>query len=154
MQVLRFRSLTALGISARGLDAALAPQVCKICPVAATISFVTANAPTSLPDPPFQPGAIVVVTLCNPREKFWGSILALKAEGLSITGVELTSFDGFIQMLKADEPCSPGVLFFPMHRLERVELDLPEGGVPSLSQRLASKTGLDVKALFAGERRS
>jgi len=115
---------------------------------------VTASGPTSSPDCLFQPGAIVVIILSNPREKFWGSILSLKPEGLSITGVDLVSFDGFVQMLKSGEPCSPGVLFFPMHRVDRIELDLPEGDVPSLSQRLTSKTGLDVKAVFAGERRS
>jgi hypothetical protein len=103
---------------------------------------VTANAPTLSPDSPFQPGVIVVVTLSNPREKFWGALLSLEAEGLSITGVDLASFDGFVQMLKAGEPCTAGILFFPMHRVERIELDLPEGEVPSLSQQLTSKTDL------------
>jgi len=41
---------------------------------------------------PFQPGTMVVVTLANPREKFWGAILALIAEGLSLRGIELASF--------------------------------------------------------------
>jgi hypothetical protein len=30
-----------------------------------------------------------------------------------------------------------------MHRIERVELDLPDGSLPSLSQRFFSKTGLE-----------
>lgn len=119
-------------------------------PFAATISFVTANAPTFSADAPFQPGAIVVVSLSNPREKFWGSILALKSEGLSIIGVDLASFDALIQMLKAGESCAPGVLFFPMHRVERIELDLPTGDVPSLSQRLTSKTDLDPHQVLGG----
>jgi hypothetical protein len=29
-----------------------------------------------------------------------------------------------------------------MHRIERVELDLPDGNLPSLSQRFLNKTGL------------
>jgi hypothetical protein len=28
-----------------------------------------------------------------------------------------------------------------MHRIERIELDLPDGGLPSLSQRFSAKTG-------------
>jgi len=40
-------------------------------------------------------------------------------------------------------------VFFPMHRVERLELDLPEGDVPSLSQRLAAKTGLEVQQVLS-----
>jgi hypothetical protein len=36
-----------------------------------------------------------------------------------------------------------------MHRVERImELDLPDGSIPSLSQRFVSKTGLDPAALL------
>lgn len=87
---------------------------------------------------------MVVVTLGNPREKFWGSLLALAPEGLSMCGVELASFDGLVAMIKEGAPLAPGVVFFPMHRVERVEIDLPDGDVPSLSQRFASRTGLDA----------
>jgi hypothetical protein len=92
---------------------------------------------------PFRPGIMVLVTLGNPREKFWGAILSLTPEGLSLCGVELASFDDLISLVKEGEPFSPGVVFLPMHRLERMELDLPDGSIPSLSQRFTSKTGLD-----------
>jgi hypothetical protein len=92
---------------------------------------------------PFAPGAVVIVTLSNPREKFWGMILALVSEGLSLSGVELASFEDLAVMVKDGEPFSPAVVFFPMHRIERVELDLPDGSLPSLSQRFLTKTGLD-----------
>src|SRR5208282_698784 len=92
---------------------------------------------------PFSPGAMVVVTLGNPRDKFWGMILALAAEGLSLTGIELASFEDFVLMVKEGESFSPAVVFFPMHRVERIELDLPDGSLPSLSQRFSAKTGRD-----------
>ncbi len=92
---------------------------------------------------PFRPGIMVLVTLGNPREKFWGAILSLTAEGLSLCGVELASFDDLVSLVKDGEPFSPGVVFLPMHRVERMELDLPDGSIPSLSQRFASQTGLD-----------
>jgi hypothetical protein len=97
---------------------------------------------------PFQRGAMVVVTLGNPREKFWGAILALSAEGLSVSGVELPSFDDLIAIIKEGEPFTPSVVFFPMHRVERLELDLPEGAISSLAQRFAAKTGLDPAAVL------
>ena len=91
---------------------------------------------------PFHPGTMVVATLGNPREKFWGAILSLAPEGLSLCGVEIASFEDLLTMVKEGEPFSASVVFFPMHRVERVELDLPDGSIPSLSQRFTSKTGL------------
>jgi hypothetical protein len=95
------------------------------------------------PRDPFVRGAVVIVTLCNPREKFWGMILALAAEGLSLGGAELASFEDLAVMVRDGEPFTPAVVFFPMHRIERVELDLPDGSLPSLSQRFLAKTGLE-----------
>ena len=41
-------------------------------------------------------GQLVLVTLQNPREKFWGMLLALTPAGASLRGVDLQSFDDFI----------------------------------------------------------
>jgi hypothetical protein len=109
-----------------------------------------AQAPASAP---FSTGSMVVVTLGNPRDKFWGMILALAAEGLSMSGIELASFEDFVVMVKDGESFTPAVVFFPMHRIERIELDLPDGSLPSLSQRFSAKTGLDpAVSLGAGRR--
>jgi hypothetical protein len=97
---------------------------------------------------PFRPGIVVLVTLGNPREKFWGAILSLTPEGLSLCGVELASFDDFVSLVKDGDPFSPSVVFLPMHRVERMELDLPDGSIPSLSQRFTSKTGLDPSTVL------
>ncbi|PYX44383.1 MAG: hypothetical protein DMG83_13915 [Acidobacteria bacterium] len=97
---------------------------------------------------PFRPGTMVVTTLANPREKFWGAILSLSAEGLSLRGIELASFEDLVALVKDGEPFSLGVVFFPMHRVERMELDLPDGNIPSLSQRFTAKTGLDPVTLL------
>lgn len=98
---------------------------------------------------PFSRGALVIVTLCNPREKFWGMILALAPAGMSLSGIELASFEDLALMVKEGEPFTPAVVFFPMHRVERVELDLPDGSLPSLSQRFFSKTGLQPSTSLA-----
>ncbi|MFZ3263623.1 MAG: hypothetical protein WA172_06455 [Terriglobales bacterium] len=107
------------------------------------------------PDPqshtPFRAGALVIATLANPREKFWGAILHLSPVGLSLRGVDLSSFDDFITQIRDGEPFSSGVIFFPMHRVERLELDLPEGNILSLAQRFAQKTGQDPAPLLVSE---
>jgi hypothetical protein len=103
------------------------------------------------PAAPFRPGAIVIATLANPREKFWGAILQLSQTGLSLRGVDLSSFDDFIAQIRDGEPFAAGVMFFPMHRVERLELDLPEGTLPSLAQRFAQKTGQDPAPILVSE---
>ena len=100
---------------------------------------------------PFRAGALVIATLSNPREKFWGAILHLSSVGLSLRGVDLSSFDDFIIQIRDGEPFSSGVMFFPMHRIERLELDLPEGNILSLAQRFAEKTGQDPAPLLVSE---
>jgi hypothetical protein len=62
-------------------------------------------------------------------------ILALAPEGLSVSGIDLSSVDDLAVMVKDGEPFTPSVVFFPMHRIHRIELDLPDGDIPSLSQR-------------------
>ena len=97
---------------------------------------------------PFRPGALVIATLTNPREKFWGAILHLAAEGLSLRGVDVASFDDLASQIKNGEPFTSGVVFFPMHRVERMELDLPEGNMLSLAQRFARKDRTGSRAAF------
>jgi hypothetical protein len=100
---------------------------------------------------PFRPGALVIATLTNPREKFWGAILHLAGEGLSLRGIDVAAFDNLASQIKNGEPFTSGVVFFPMHRLERMELDLPEGNILSLAQRFAEKTGQDPAPLLVSE---
>jgi len=103
------------------------------------------------PAGPFHLGAIVIVTLNGPREKFWGAILDLSSTGLSIRGVDLASFDDLVTTIKSGEAFTSGVVFFPMHRVERMELDLPESSILSLSQRFAQQTSQDPAPLLTGE---
>jgi hypothetical protein len=103
---------------------------------------------------PFQRGAMVIVTLGNPREKIWGVVLNLSGEGLSVGGVELSSFDDLVRMVKDGEPPSSSVIFFPMHRVERAELDLPDGALDSLAQRFHSRTGLEAATLLSRQEES
>jgi hypothetical protein len=100
---------------------------------------------------PFRPGVVVIATLANPREKFWGAMLQLSDVGLSMRGVDLNSFDDFTSQIREGEPFAAGVMFFPMHRVERLELDLPEGTLPSLAQRFAQNTGQDPAPILVGE---
>lgn len=93
---------------------------------------------------------MVLVSLGSPREKYWGMLLSLTTAGVSVRAISLESFDDFVAQVRAGEPVDAAVLFFPMHRLERVELDARSGGVESLAARFSSKTGKMIADVFEG----
>jgi len=93
-------------------------------------------------------GAVVLVTLNNPREKFWGMILSLEQAGACLRGVDLRSLDDLSRLVKSGEAASPVVVFFPMHRIERIELDSPSGEIPSLAEQFTAKSGIDADKFF------
>jgi hypothetical protein len=96
----------------------------------------------------FASGVVVLVTLSNPREKFWGAILDISPAGLSVRGLDLNSFDDFVRLVRSGEPTSLGAVFFPMHRVERVEIDARNGDIPSLQERFHSKTDREFTELI------
>lgn len=100
---------------------------------------------------PFVPGALVIVYLASPREKFWGMLLNISPAGLSVRGLDLNSFDDFLALLRAGEPASPGEVFFPMHRLERIEVDASNGDVPSIADRFQIATGHSALAVLGAD---
>ncbi len=98
----------------------------------------------TVPETPiFTRGALVLVSLNTPREKFWGMVLELTTAGLGIRGMDLNSFDDFARLVREGEPAAASAVFFPMHRIERIELDTRNGAIPSLAERFESKSGRD-----------
>jgi hypothetical protein len=93
-------------------------------------------------------GQLVLITLHNPREKFWGVLLSLTPAGVSVRGVDLQSLDDFTQMVKSHEGATPSVVFFPMHRVQRIEVDGRNGELPSLADQFRAKTGVDINKYF------
>jgi len=99
---------------------------------------------------PFATGTIVLVTLSSPREKFWGVILSLSVSGIALRGCELNSFEDCVSMVKSGEGFAQGAVFFPMHRVERMEADASSNGIPSLTERFAHQTGQDAVQVLMG----
>ena len=98
----------------------------------------------------FSPGSMVLVTLNTPREKFWGMLLSLDQAGISLRGIDLPSLDDFAQLVKSGEATAAIAVFFPMHRIERVELDAANGDIPSLAEQFAAKAGRSADSFFQG----
>lgn len=99
----------------------------------------------------FTRGQIVLVTLNTPREKFWGALLELSPAGVSLRGIDLNSLEDFARQVKSGDAVSPGAVFFPMHRVERIELDARNGDIPSLCERFFAKTNRDFSEFVASD---
>ena len=90
--------------------------------------------------------SIVIVSLLSPKEKVWGQLVQLDTKGITVRGLALNSFDDFVRQIVGREECTVGMtqVFYPMHRVERVELDESSGSLPSLSERFRNLVGLSV----------
>lgn len=110
-----------------------------------TISAVETSLQTGISRSEFGYGTTVLITLNSPREKFWGAVLEITSAGVSVRGVDLNSFEEVTSMLRTEEPVTPSTVFFPMNRVERIELEVVNGPIPSLSDRFIAKSGRRVE---------
>ncbi len=94
--------------------------------------------------------ATVVVSLHTPREKFWGQMVELNSAGVTIRGVDLSTFDEWLNQLSGQCPIGLATIFFPLYRIEKVELDEPVGEVPSLAAMFQQKTGRTFREYVKG----
>lgn len=101
-----------------------------------------------------EPHSIVIVSLHSPKEKLWGQLLSINPSGITMRGIDLNSFDHFINQIHAPDQERTGLptIFFPMTRVERISLDESSGSIPSLCEVFARKAGrplADYLAKFA-----
>jgi hypothetical protein len=96
----------------------------------------------------FNEGSTVLVTLHSPRQKFFGVLLKLAIAGVELCAVPLESMDDLARQIRAGEQAGGSTVFFPMHRIERMELDAAMGELPSLGASFAAKAGRAVEEIF------
>jgi hypothetical protein len=91
--------------------------------------------------------SIVIVSLASPKEKIWGQLISLDAAGVTLRGMDLGSFDDFIRQILAQEESTVGLalVFYPMHRVERIARDEASGAIPSLADRFREKIGVTIQ---------
>jgi len=92
-------------------------------------------------------GDAVLLYLREPHERMWGVLRALEPSGVTLEGIDLASFDDWAAQVELGDAAAvgPSVLFFPMHRVERLLLDRPSGDLPSLADRFVARTGKRVR---------
>jgi hypothetical protein len=97
------------------------------------------------------PGAPVLVNLHTPREKIWGVLSELNASGVYIRGLDLNTFDDWIQMIvRGERNIGLSHVFIPMWRVERVTLDEPVDDIPSMADKFHHRVGMSIDDYLAG----
>jgi hypothetical protein len=93
-------------------------------------------------------GSIVIAHLVNPTEKFWGILLDLDQSGLSLRGINVSSFDDWMFQIARGSTQALGLstMFVPLFRIERIFLDEQIGEVESYRQRFEQQVGRSVES--------
>lgn len=91
-----------------------------------------------------DPGSIVILHLTNPTEKYWGVLNSLMPAGITISAINISSFDEWTRSIAANETPTLGLVtvFFPLTRVERMFLDEQVGEVESLCQTFEKRVGM------------
>jgi hypothetical protein len=90
--------------------------------------------------------SMVVVSLNDPKERIWGQLLALTEAGITVRGLDINAYDDFLRQVRnpEEEPVGLATIFYPMHRVERIALDEPQGSIPSLGQTFERQVGCNL----------
>ena len=91
-------------------------------------------------------GALVLVHLVNPTEKFWGTLDRLETVGVTFRGISLDSFEVWVTGLARRNTSGLGLatMFVPLFRVERIFLDEEVGEVESYRRRFERRVGARV----------
>jgi hypothetical protein len=97
----------------------------------------------------FEAGALVIINLVSPKEKFWGVLGSLSAAGVTLKGINLDSFDDWVRQVAREEDdmnFDLVTMFVPLFRVERIFLDEAVGSVRSYAQHFEMVTGLTLRS--------
>jgi len=98
-------------------------------------------------------GTTVVVYLQGPKEKVWGVLVSLTSSGVVLRGIDLATFDDWMRQEARGEEELIGLttIFYPMHRVIRLERDETVGPLTSYADRFAREVGRSVGAVLGLE---
>ena len=56
-----------------------------------------------------DPHSIVVISLHTPKEKLWGELLSINQSGVTMRGIDLNSFDHFVNQINGPDSERTGI---------------------------------------------
>jgi hypothetical protein len=97
-------------------------------------------------------GSFVIITLQNPKEKFWGMLLELRDAGITLLGLDLNSFEDWTRMIVGNgRNIGMTAMFLPMWRVERVSLDQTVDDLLSLEAQFELRVGMSPRQYLEGQ---
>lgn len=98
-------------------------------------------------------GTLVLLHLVDPKEKYWGLLVAMSPAGVTLRGIDVALFDDWArqQRAAAEEELGVTTLFVPMHRVEKIFEDARVGSVASYAERFFEIVGRDVRQFLRRE---
>jgi len=98
-------------------------------------------------------GSTVVIYLQDPKEKVWGVLVSMTPAGVVLRGIDLATFDDWMRQEARGEEELIGLttIFYPMHRVVRMERDETVGPLTSYADRFAREVGKSVGAVLGLE---
>lgn len=92
-------------------------------------------------------GTLVLLHLVEPKEKYWGLLLAMGPAGVTLRGIDVALFDDWARQHRTagEEELGVTTLFVPMHRVEKIFEDARVGSVGSYAERFFEIVGRDVR---------
>ena len=92
-------------------------------------------------------GEYILLHLVNPREKFWGLLRDRDISGVTVRGLSLEGFEGWLHEISRKESVTvtPATVFFPLHRVERIFVDETAGDFVSFADRFKRTIGEDAR---------
>jgi hypothetical protein len=93
-----------------------------------------------------RPGDPVVLFLQEPKEKIWGLLVSVGPPGVVVRGLDLNVFDDWMRQEARGGETLIGLvtIFYPIHRLERMERDETVGPLLSYAARFELEVGRSV----------
>jgi hypothetical protein len=97
-----------------------------------------------------DPGALIMVHLINPTEKFWGVLERLEPVGVTFRGISVDVFEEWmIEIARGERPTlGLATMYVPLFRIERIFLDEQVGEVESYRQRFERRTGRTIASVL------
>lgn len=92
------------------------------------------------------PNSPVVIYLHSPKERLWGILNDLNPAGAYLRGIDLNTFEDWIQMVaRGERNIGLSRMFLPMWRVERVTMDETIDDIPSMADKFYSRVGLTIE---------
>jgi hypothetical protein len=92
--------------------------------------------------PFLKPPNVVIAYLQDPRERFWGLVRHLDASGLVMQGIDLNSFDDWLNSaVRGEGRGQLSTVFYPLMRVEKVLVDSSSIDIPSLAEQFEKRLG-------------